>query len=251
MSRELPINHQAARWRRFARGTGGRCRYVARTPFGSAIADDAVRMSLGDPLLRNAGRATRFHPEEAPMASHCSASELLHASNGGFSSLRSSYGTGTEPTRTGCPASARAGVKGRPRGKLTVTGSSCSTHVPPMVRRVQPGAGQTASIGRLRAGSRTRDSRSMRSVMRATSGRRAMVRRTHCPSRGNRSGASADNRILTDLGARCRDVGPRRQDRGLRVRCRWDNPASTSGRTTMAQDHEWNVAGLCCRLQVT
>ena len=80
---------------------------------------------------------------------------------------------------------------------------------------------------------------------------RAMVRRTHCPSRGNRSGASADNRILTDLGARCRDVGPRRQDRGLRVRCRWDNPASTSGRTTMARDHEWNVAGPCRRLQVT
>jgi len=45
---------------------------------------------------------------------------------------------------------------GRPRANVTVTGGSCSTHVPPIVNVVHPGSGHTESIvprGRIQSGS--------------------------------------------------------------------------------------------------
>ncbi len=42
---------------------------------------------------------------------------------------------------------ARTATCGRPRGKVTDAGGSCSTHVPPIVRVLHPGIRQAESIG--------------------------------------------------------------------------------------------------------
>ena len=47
-------------------------------------------------------------------------------------------------TRTVSPAG--SATYGRPRVNVTVTGGSCSTHVPPIVNVLHPGSGHTESI---------------------------------------------------------------------------------------------------------
>ena len=67
------------------------------------------------------------------------------------------YGAPRQPT-TGTRTASAADVVtyGRPRANVTVTGGSCSTHVPPIVNVEQPGSVHTESMdpcGRIQSGS--------------------------------------------------------------------------------------------------
>ena len=49
-------------------------------------------------------------------------------------------------TGTRTASAAALATYGRPRVNVTVTGGSCSTHVPPIVNVLHPGSGHTESI---------------------------------------------------------------------------------------------------------
>jgi hypothetical protein len=108
----------------------------------------------GQDRLRSSGsRATAIKRRGASRS--CAASPS--SSRGSASSSRSGGGSGTRQEHDSVLSARRSlrerakractATYGRPRGKVTDAGGSCSTHVPPMVRVLHPGIRQAESIG--------------------------------------------------------------------------------------------------------